>query len=102
MQSTKLIHEVADTEQPFMTARYFLQNAQQVIFLGFSFAADNVGHLGTHDAIARTIEVHCTAYDMTEAEVGSDLIPAFNTPDVLQRADMKAQRFLRERIHLLR
>jgi hypothetical protein len=102
VQGTKIVHEVADNEQSFMTARHFLQQADQVVFLGFSFGADNVRHLGTHDAIPRAAHVYCTTYKMTAAEVRVDVIPVFDRPTVFQHDDMPARQFLREHIDVLR
>jgi len=102
MLGTKIIHEIAEDDQTFLTVRHFLQGAEQVVFLGFSFNADNVRHLGTYAAIGDKAHVYGTTYQMTEAEVRVDVVPAFNRPTTRIFRDMKAKQFLREHIDILR
>ena len=102
IDGTKIVHEVSENEQSFMTARHFLQLAEQVVFLGFSFGADNIRHLGMYDAIPETAHVYSTTYKMTAAEVRADAVPAFKRTIDFQHADLPARQFLREHIEVLR
>ena len=102
VKGTKIVHEVSPNEQSFMMARHFMQHADQVLFLGFSFGSDNVRHLGTRDAIPETAQVYCTTYKMTAAEVRADVNPAFKPTVPLQCGDTTARQFLREHIEVLR
>jgi SIR2-like domain len=100
----RIVHEAHETDDAFVRAQELILAAQQVIFLGFSYGAENIQHLGTR-AIPELTRVYCTTYGMTNAEITDRLEPAFprhGGPPYLLHADQKIRQFLRENISVFR
>jgi hypothetical protein len=72
----KIVHQADGTTDEFSRARAALDEADRVVFLGFSFGRANVDRLN-FSCIGSNAQAICSRYGMTDAEVAVQIVEPF-------------------------
>jgi hypothetical protein len=74
----RIVHEPRPTDEPFMRARDAIGAATRIIFLGFSYAKNNVERLLLHDCLKKESQVYLCLKGFSAKEAYIRVVPHFS------------------------